>query len=451
MKILFQGDPESQLAHISKKLGEVTFFDSSQPVDGFDLVALDGNQWAKDVGATGDFFRQALNAGKILCIYQLQESQVEILYEITGVKPAHSVFGVVAEKIINPGNISHYHYRCNFIPLFSEDWRNLVKSKGHSPETLINTFIYQGLKNQLTTSGNSFPTNDLIPTYQISPFGKVDFSLPVSVNIGNMKNLSTMSLEMDTSLYCYHANADGYNDYWVIALNSLKNVNPGGPVIYIDQNTPCCATSPVYYTWTQVFTYLISLTPLDGQGNAFANGVTSGNISPAVQNAATSFNVEVGQSPNPISIYMHVLNGGSWMDVVFNPYYLHKVDNDNVKYFDIVKNDDPKTNQAGLGFAVPQDYLRGLFTPAIPYPYVSSTATVDLEFITVFKFDGTLATNGKLEVIFRRDFNFQVKQDEFSETTVGGVYSPSNTVTDGSQSAGSNSTIVDLVNITNKG
>jgi hypothetical protein len=248
LKILFQGDDGGRLEILAKKMGSVARFSLCAPIDEYDLIALDGKLWNdKEMSV---FVNKALNKGKSVSITCLKDSQVNIIYGITGIKPPYKAQGALLGKHRDTGG--HLHYLCKFIPEYTSSFKKALEQKNISIDDIIDSFMYKGVMSHVSTLKKPIfhgipPENNLVPPYSQSPFGIYTFrEKTYRVPVSGMKNLDALNITARTDFYCYHENGGGRNNYWVAGITSLSDISPASPIYIEDMKSYHCGNSAAY-------------------------------------------------------------------------------------------------------------------------------------------------------------------------------------------------------------
>jgi hypothetical protein len=388
LKILFLGQEEPGTASILSPFGNVTYSTGESNYTGYDLVALNGSQYSGDFS---QLFNTLWNAGISIGVLNITQDQVSVVSSITGIGPSGKAQAVLAAK-----NLQQNFRQVRYLVEYPQGVLDVAAKAGIQEQELINTYINAGLQahfNSLREAENVQsgppPTNYLIPTYSQVPFSLVkiptkNFSLSVS-----MQNLGSISMSTTSQLYCYHENAGGNDDYIVIIITQLTNIPNGNPVSYTKSSFDSCSNASWTYEWDQFFGYGLSVQAQNASGQPYT-GLTIYDSSPA---AAKHGQSTLTDSISNFTIYMQVLNGGTWGPVNFPASYSNLINTPTVKWFDITSLNNQGAGTAGVNFNIPTNVTGG-------YLGDKSPQAVNFEVINIFRFPGTMVQNGSLPVKF---------------------------------------------------
>jgi hypothetical protein len=419
IKILFLGSQGTAADALLSPFGQITYSGNETNYAGYQVVALYGSSYQGDLGT---LLQSAWKAGAVVGVLDISPAQVQQVVTITGVAPAGTAQGLLAGSS-NDGH-GNTSYQMRYLLHYDQAVLDVAEKGGISATDLYNNHIKAALSAVLgiqlpvqapeapakapATQGapkqvGPPPTNNLIPTFSQNPFSMINVPVKnLSVPV-NMYNLSSQSLSVSTTLYIYGENASGNNDFIVIAITQLSNISNGNPVTYTQTEAPSCSSCITNYEWDQFFDYTLTIQAQNGSGQPLS-GVTVYTSSPAAAgHGQTTLTDSIGV-PNPFSIYMYVLNGGSWQNVNFPASYTNTIDTPTVKWFDITNKDNSASAIGGVDFNIPTD-INGW------YQGEHTVQQVNFEIISAFRFPASLVQGGKLPVIFAVTVNMGVIQN----------------------------------------
>jgi len=231
-------------------------------------------------------------------------------------------------------------------------------------------------------------TNNLVPMYSEAPFSMIRIGPQTfEDNIPDMYKLSSVSLTASAQLYCYHENAAGSNDYIVIIITQLDDISNGNPLRYFKRKHEAIGVTML--EWDQYFDYSVEIVALDAASQPFSSGLTIYSSSPPHAGHEHKTITDSVGLPDPFTIFMDVLNSGTWQGVNFPASYTNTIDTKNVKWYHINSLDDQSTAKAGVQFHMPTNESGE-----------KKASGVTFEVISIFRFDGSLVNNGTLPVTF---------------------------------------------------
>lgn len=436
LRILFQGNVGNRLGAIAKRLGYVTPYENNSSVENYDLICLDGNMW--NVEDLRKITANSFSNGAAVSITDINENQLAMLYEMTGLKPSFKAFGALLSKYEDSSGNPQYLAR--FIPEYSQQAKDLLISKGILFDDFFEKQITRGIVHHFyilegKQELEGIPMNHMIPPFTKSPFGMYTLhEKQFKANNTGMKNLNSLSMTASTDFYCYHENAKGKNTFWVAGITKLTNVNPASALHVSETESVCCAGN-YFYDWQQSFNYSAFLTPLDENRNPLSYGVQCNKSSPVEKGCSPSIPVEL-----QFQIFIHVNDSGTYRDVYYDPFYKEELVEDKIKYFEVKSLDDILNKKSGTSFNMPH----------YPDHTGSASDTVNFQIATLYTFDGDrLIKNNKLPVIFKLNYDLYVWQ-EYTSLYAGGEYPswPITEDTDKHNTFEDYTDIIDLVQLT---
>lgn len=400
MKILWLGSENDPFAQTLAPLGQLDFSLEPSSLEGYDLVATDGQKYQGDTEA---LLQQVLKTRTSLGLINLSQQHIDLIARETGVAPAQNVNGVLLAGLNAEGKKIN---QVRFLPQYDEAVLAAAQKGGLDPEKLITGFIQIGIKAHFNAlagpnSGLNPPTNNLVPNYSQSPFSVVQIP-PKALNfpVNGMYNLSTLSMTVSAQLYCYRENKFNNNDFVVIAVAQMNNIPYGNSLMYSKTDAPSCSVCVTSYYWWQFFQYAVSINALDTNGNPIVNGVTVYNSSPLPSTHGTdTFTDSIGV-PNPFTIFMDVNNGGAFQSVSFQAQYSNVNKMSAYESFDVSSLDNQSQGTAGVQFNIP-DTVNSAGSP-VP---------VQFETVSAFRFPASYISGGKFPVQFVLKFTLAINQD----------------------------------------
>jgi hypothetical protein len=435
LNMLLQSSKSPEMEAILKNLGSVAYSgDSDMP---YDLLILNGKEFN---GSFEKLLAEVRDKEKSIGIINITPEQIAALSALTGVSPATentdgAILGFIKNKA---GDIRH---QIEYMPSMHADSVKLLTSKGIDPAPLYTNAIVKGIRAHFQTLngmvGGTPTVNALAPTYSKSPYHLTQIpAKDLSVNMNNMQNLSAITMTVNSDIYIYHQNTASNKGFYVVVITALNAVSNGNRLSYIDHSDPGCSGGPVTtYETDQRFDYKITVTPQDSSGNTIT-GITVNTSSPAAASAGQ--NPVIDSLPN-MDIYMHVLNQGTWQDVIFNPQYSNSNDNSNVSNFDI--NNGDSGTAAAIEYAMPDS------------DYIGGTTSSDVKFETLNIFQFPEPSGSSFNVKFNFDFYMKCDQRHTESTPSGNggppIVNTSNTSSDGTSTVTSD--LLDLVALTKCG
>ncbi|HYE55949.1 MAG TPA: hypothetical protein VD996_13955 [Chitinophagaceae bacterium] len=451
LNILFIGQQEPMANGILSQFGSVSYNPAPSSYEGYDLVALDGSVYNGDFG---QLFQTIWPTGTSIGVFNVSAAQVQIVADATGISPAGTAQGVLAAQgAINEDTFSQVRYLLQY----PQAVLDVAAKGGISATDLINSYItagiqahFQALQQQSQPAAPGVaarglgsgpgPTNNLIPTFSQVPFSRI--SLPakqLTQSVPNMYNLSSVGLSISSQLYCYYENSN--QDYIVIIVTQLNNVTNGNPLSYTQTEAPSCSSCVFNYEWDQFFDYNLQITAQNGSAQPIQSGLTIYDSSPANAGHGQTQLVDSLGVPNPFTIYLYVLNNGTWQTVNFPASYSNTITTPTVKWFDINSQNNQGNAIAGVDFNMPTNVTGG-------YLGDKSAQPVNFEVITAFKFAGSLVVNGALPVTFKFSVGMNITQNYTTLVSCGSPGWPQTTTTTCNGTQSFTTDVYDLVQLT---
>lgn len=451
LNILFLGNSGTPADDLLKPLGNVDYNNGNATPDfnKYDLVALSGDQYSGDFNQLlGTWQKSKASIGVI----NMTPDQVTAVTKLTGIAPSGTAQAVLA-AVTNDGH-GNDNYIMKYLLQYPQDALDIAAKAGLTETYLMNSFINAGIKahfdvkNADSSAQKSVqmvagppPTNNLIPTYSESPFKMIQIPQKnLSQSVSSMYNISNITMALTSTLYIYGENASGNNDYIVIIVTQMNNISNGNPVSYTQTDMPSCGSCVFNYEWDQYFGYTLAITAQNTSGQAYS-GLTIYDSSPVnASHGQTSITDSIGV-PNPFSIYMQVLNGGSWQNVNFPAQYTNTINTATVKWFDISSVNNESGGVAGVNFNIPTDVTGW-------YQGDHSVQPVNFEVVSAYRFPASLVQNGALPVVFNYNISMNMTQKYTTLVSCGSPGWPQTTTTNGGGTQNFLTDTYDLVALT---
>ncbi|HYE55948.1 MAG TPA: hypothetical protein VD996_13950 [Chitinophagaceae bacterium] len=440
LKILFLGKQQPVADQLLSQFGNITYGNGNS-YTGYDLVALEGSSYTEDFQ---QLFNAAWTGGSSIGVLNITPEQAAIVADVTGISPSGTPQGVLAARETG-NNVRQVRYLLKY----PQPVLDLAAKDGISEEDLMGQYMTAGLEAHFAAlqagkenvSGPA-PTNNLVPQYSQVPFSVVRIPAKhLSQNVGSMYNQGNLTMVVSSQLYCYHQNGAGNNNFIVIIVSQLNNVSNGNPVTYSKTEHHSCGNCYYSYEWDHYFHYSLTVTALDSRGNPFSTGLSIYDSSPAKAKHGQKSIVDSIGIPDPVTIYMQVLNNGTWQLANFPASYTNTINTETVKWFNITSLNDQSNAAAGVEFNMPTNVTGD-------HVGEKSPKQVNFEVITAFSFDGALVSGGKLPVTFRYSMDMRMTQEYYQSVNCGNPGPPNETTTHGGDTPSFKTDTYDLVQLT---